>query len=126
MKIQPKHITFFMFYVILFLSCSGDRDSKKIIYEISTTDQMKIEEKIKAFKLDKVIVNIEIKDEIIDLCFQEANNERLNELYNKSNRYLKISDKTFIPVIFLQDFALTKSNNILSESGCIFRYQIEM
>jgi len=87
---------------------------------------MKIEEKIKAFKLDKVIVNIEIKDEIIDLCFQEADNERLNELYNKSNRYLKISDKTFIPVIFLQDFALTKSNNILSESGCIFRYQIEM
>jgi ribosomal protein L30/L7E len=113
--------------IFSFLSCKQETECEKSIYEISQTDQKKILEALKLHDFKKVIVvaDTEYSTETINLCFQEIHDDsyRLKELYTKTNRFLKLSDKILIPTITSEDISLTRSEHALNTTGCSFEFR---
>jgi hypothetical protein len=128
-KLLFLNIIAVMFFMALFTSC--EQEDNRIIYEIPKKDSAIILEKLKLLNLGKIVVFIDIDHsgwEGIDLCFQEVTDARMNEFYSKTNRYLKLSDTTFIPVYFHEDFVLAApvSKSVLSSTGCTLKHRVEM
>jgi len=120
---------FIIFVSVVLISCKNN-ECQKLIYEISEKNQKEILNELKLRNFNKVIVQIDIdrNSETINLCFQNIYKEDklLSEFYNKSNRYLKISETVFLPVIFSEDIILAKSKHISFRTGCNFNYQINL
>lgn len=128
MKIHSNifRILIVLISMINFSSCKQETEPGKVIYEINETDQKKVLEMLKLYDFKKVIVvaRTDSNTETIKLCFQEIHDDsyRLKELYTTTNRFLKLSDKTLIPVITSEDILLTRSKNVINTTGCSFEF----
>lgn len=108
-----------------YVSCKQKHECGKMIYELPKVHCDSIAERLLLEKFEKVIVEIDHGNETTYLCFQSINDSDslYNELYNNTNRFLKISDSIHIPAITKEDILLMESKYVLNRTGCSFSYR---